>query len=398
MAWYLLSKVELQNDKRRVMKVVLWGVETNNKGAELMLYAILQDIERKWPDAIVYIPYSRCKQGLDYVKTSLDLRYTPYSKFVYKIRLGGILRHLRLPTDWLGLTNIVKDAEWFIDGSGFAFSDQWNIKNWRVGMWQMMLDKLNSHGCKIVFLPQAFGPVELPNTKRTLKLISDNANIIMPREQVSYNYLEKSGVVDMNKVSLYTDFTSLVDGVFPSKFEHLKNGICIIPNMRMIDKGTISFDDYVKLLTSILETARKSSRPVYLLNHEGKKDEMLAYKCKESIGNDIEVVTGLNALEVKGLIASAYLVVTSRFHGLASALNSCVPALATSWSHKYEELFKDYGLNNCVLPLDNIESAKQKVISFLGDDNQRIRDLLKNVLPGIKAQTRTMWNEIWKLK
>lgn len=380
------------------MKIVLWGVETKNKGAELMLYAILQELERKWPDAKVYIPYSRCKQGLNYVRTSLDFRYTPFSRFVYKAHLGSLLHHLKLPTDLLSLTNIVKDADWFFDGSGFAFSDQWNIKEVRLRMWQTMLDRLNRHGCKIVFLPQAFGPVELPNTKRALKLISDNAGIIMPREQVSYNYLEKSGVVNMDKVSLYTDFTSEVEGLFPSRFEHLKNGVCIIPNMRMIDKGTISFDNYIKLLASILEVAQESGRPVYLLNHEGKKDELLAYKCKERIGNNMEVVTGLNALEVKGLISSAYLVVTSRFHGLASALNSCVPALATSWSHKYEELFKDYGLSDCVLPLDNLELAKQKVISFLSDNNQRIRDHLKDKLPSIKAQTRAMWDEIWNLK
>ena len=102
------------------MKIVLWGVETNNKGAELMLYAILQEIERKWPDAIVYIPYSRCKQGLDYVKTSLDLRYTPFSKLVYKSHITGIIRRLHLPSSYLSLTNIVGDADWFIDGSGFC--------------------------------------------------------------------------------------------------------------------------------------------------------------------------------------------------------------------------------------------------------------------------------------
>ena len=112
-----------------------------------------------------------------------------------------------------------------------------------------------------------------------------------------------------------------------------------------------------------------------------------------------EVVTGLNALEVKGLIASAYLVVTSRFHGLASALNSCVPALATSWSHKYEELFKDYGLSDCVLPLDNLLSVKQRLVPFLSENkNQEMRLHLREQLPKIQAQSRAMWDEIWNLK
>lgn len=381
------------------MKIVLWGVETNNKGAELMLYAILQEIERKYPEAKVYITFFRCKQGLNYIQTSLDFRFTPFSKFVYKSHLGGILRRLKLPTGWLSLTNIVQGADWFIDGSGFAFSDQWNISDSRVKMWQIMLNNLCTHGCKIVFLPQSFGPVELPNTKKVLKIIGDKANLIMPRERVSYDYLEKSGVVDMKKTRVYSDFTSLVEGVFPAGYEHLKDAVCVIPNMRMIDKGTISLDNYIKLLSSIIESARETHRPVYLLNHEGKKDEMLAYKCRECIGSGIEVVTGLNALEVKGLIASAYLVVTSRFHGLASALNSCVPALATSWSHKYEELFKDYGLSDCVLPLDNLLSVKQRLVSFLSENkNQELRSHLREQLSKIQAQSRAMWDEIWNLK
>lgn len=37
------------------MRIVLSGVETHNKGAELMLYAILQEIERRFPDAEVFI-------------------------------------------------------------------------------------------------------------------------------------------------------------------------------------------------------------------------------------------------------------------------------------------------------------------------------------------------------
>ena len=380
------------------MKILLSGVETHNKGAELMLYAILQEIERKYPDATVYIPYTRCKQGLGYVKTSLDFRYTPFSKFLYKVRAAKILKKLHLPIGWMSLANIVRDADWFIDGSGFAFSDQFNIKDERVRRWQTMLKGLRNKDCKVVFLPQAFGPVEQQNTKKILKLISNKANIIMSREQVSYDYLRDSGVVDMNKVCLYTDFTSLVEGEFPMAYNHLKKGICIIPNMRMIDKGTISYEDYICLLSEIIEVSRDANRPIYLLNHEGKKDEALSYKCQKSVGGKIEVVTGLNALEVKGLIASAYLVITSRFHGLASALNGCVPALATSWSHKYKELYNDYELRDFLLPLDNLPSARKKVMYLLTEEkNIDIRRHLSEQKPKIQTQTRAMWENVWNL-
>lgn len=380
------------------MKIVLSGVETNNKGAELMLYAILQEIERRFPDAKVYLPFSSMKQGLEYVKTDLDFRPTPFSRFVYECHVNGIFKRLHLPQKILNRTSIARGAAWFIDGSGFAFSDQWNLGDARIEMWENILTALYDDGCRIVFLPQAFGPVEKPNTKKALTLLSKYADVLMPREKISYNYLERSGIVDMKKVRAFTDFTSLVEGDFPPQYEHLRSGICIIPNMRMIDKGTISFEDYIQLLISIIDEGKRSGHTVYLLNHEGIKDEELAHKCKERIGGGIEVVTGLNALEVKGLISSAYLVVTSRFHGLASALNSGVPSLATSWSHKYGALFQDYGLSDCVLPLDNIAEAVAKVSSFIErSKNEAIRTHLSLQVPKIKVQTREMWNLVWGL-
>lgn len=380
------------------MKIVLWGVETNNKGAELMLYAILQEIERKYPGAKVYLSYSRIKQGVRYINTNLDFKLTPFSELVYKKGLYSKFRRLHLPVGILNRTNIVKDADWFIDGSGFAFSDCWDFTDKRIKMWQDMLYPLRKKGCKIVFLPQAFGPVEKPNTKKVLALLNDNADIIMPRERISLEYLQESGVVDMQKVRLFTDFTSLVEGIFPKKYERLRNGICIIPNFHMIDKGMISYDAYIRLLTIIISEGKKSGHPVYLLNHEGPKDENLCLQCKQNVGGDIEAVTNLNALEVKGLIASAYLVVTSRFHGLASALNSCVPSLATSWSHKYEELYHDYGLHGYMLPLNDNDAAAIRVSELIGYmENNRIREYLALQIPKIKAQTHEMWKSVWSL-
>ena len=382
------------------MKIVLSGVETNNKGAELMLYAILQEIERRYPDAKVYIPYSGIRQGLGYISTSLNLKYMPLSQLIYKIHLTAAFRILHLPKEWLYKVNIVKHADYFIDASGFHFSDQKkNFTPAKVARWKVVLKKYSEQGTRIVFLPQAFGPAQKPNTLNGLKCISKYADLIMPREQVSYKYLEQSGVMDMSKVKLCPDFTSLTKGSFPSGYEHLRNGVCIIPNMRMIDTGACSIETYINLMSNIIEAAQHTEHPVYLLNHEGVEDDKLAIKCKAGIKKHIEVVTGLNALQVKGMISSAFLVVSSRFHGVASSLNSCVPCLATSWSHKYQELFRDYGLDNCVLPLGNNIQAVEKVNDYLdGDNNKKTREHLAQQLPSIQNNTQQMWDMVWKEK
>lgn len=381
------------------MKIVLSGVETNNKGAELMLYAILQEVERKFPEAVVYLPYYQVHQGLKYVDTKLKLKTMPLSKLAVKLNLPLIFYLLKLPQTLFAKTSIVKDADWFIDGSGFAFGDQWTLSDNRIKYWELKLKPLYERGCKIVFLPQAFGPVQKEGTRKALTILNRYADIIIAREQVSYDYIKDSGKIDMNKVKIFSDFTSLVEGRFPLKYEHLRNGVCIIPNMQMINNNNISYNDYVHLLSSIAIECEKSGHPVYLLNHEGKEDDELCVKCKESFGGAVQYVTNLNAIEVKGLIASAYVVITSRFHGLASSLNSCVPSLATSWNHKYEELFRDYGLNNYVLPINDEKMSVARVKELLdGKENERIRKQLNEKVPTIKEQTRRMWDCVWSLK
>lgn len=382
------------------MKIVLSGIETNNKGAELMLYAILQEIDRKFPEAEVFVPVFAIRQGLKYVKTSVNLKEKPYAflkRAAAKLHVSGILRRPHLPYLFLKDTGIIKDANYFIDASGFAFSDQWNPNDECVEIWECVLKGYHKQGTKIVFLPQAFGPVEKPNTKRLIALLNQYADIIMPREKVSLHYLRQCNV-DESKLHLFTDFTSLVNGEFPPQYGYLKNAVCIIPNMRMIDKGVIDMQNYLNILTKIVAMSQSMGHKVFLLNHEGAGDEQLAFRCKEKIDGNIDVVTGLNALEVKGLISSSYLCISSRFHGVASALNSCVPCLAMSWSHKYAELFKDYGLNDCILDLNDIDAVISKVTLYLEKEtNENLRNGLTYVLPKIQKETKEMWNLIWSI-
>ena len=383
------------------MKFTLSGVETNNKGAELMLYAILQEIERKYPKAVVYVQDNSIRQGLDYIKTNLKLKEKPIVKFrkwCEKLHIPGIMRRLHISPIYLEDIYAIRGNDYYLDGSGFRYSDQWKLKRKVLEIQKQIWKNNKKAKSKIIFLPQAFGPFKEKYAQNELRQINDCADLIMPREEVSFNYLKSSGLVDMKKVRLHTDFTSLVHGKLPSGYEHLKGAVCVIPNVRMIDHGNVSLEKYLHLIVNIINIAQKSGRKVYLLNHEGKRDEQLAYQIQKEVKEEIEVVTGLNALEVKGLISTAHLVITSRFHGAVSALNSCVPCLATSWSHKYSELFKDYEQVNCILPLDDLNLALKQVDDFISESNNtKIRLSLQKVLPIIQADTRKMWEEIWSL-
>ncbi len=45
-------------------------------------------------------------------------------------------------------------------------------------------------------------------------------------------------------------------------------------------------------------------------------------------------------------------------------------AFATSWSHKYEELFRDYGMTDCVLDLNDMDAITQRISAFLSAEEK----------------------------
>lgn len=384
------------------MRIVLSGIESNNKGAELMLYSILQEIERKFPEAEVYVPLHAIRQGLDYIHTNVKLKDKPFADFKRKhakqLHIYGILSRLHMGGEYWG-TDMwpVSKAAYFIDASGFGFSDQWGTRDYTIIGLEKELASYKKQGTKIIYLPQAFGPFEQELTRRLVNVVGKYADVIMPREKVSYDYLVKAGL-DTKKLRIFTDFTSLMEGECPKEYAHLAGGVCIIPNARMIDKGIVDYDYYISALTKIAEYVKSQGKLTYILSHEIKSDDPLCDKLSESLKGKVETVTGLNALEVKGLISTAYMCITSRFHGVASALNSCVPCLATSWSHKYAELFADYNLTDCVLDLKDMDKSLESIASYIDPEtNKAIRKHLSEQLPGLKDKTREMWEVVWSV-
>jgi colanic acid/amylovoran biosynthesis protein len=311
---------------------------------------------------------------------------------LYRCHIGGILRRLHLPYEFVSAHNFVKNVSYIFDGSGFRFSDQWGFSKPVIQQLNYFLKSYKTTGAKIIYLPQAFGPIKEAGTKEALTVVFKYADMVISRESVSSAYLTE--VFPHNTFSQFTDFTSLVEGIYPQQYSKYYGGVCIIPNVRMVDKGVITMQDYLKMIKAIIQEVNASGHTAFLLNHEGLGDEKLCFTLSEDTG--LDVLTGLNALEVKGVISKSYLCISSRFHGVASALNSGVPCLATSWSHKYEELFRDYGQTECVLDISNLKETINKVKSYLDPAfNKAARTDIASFIPKIKEETAKMWNEIW---
>lgn len=169
------------------MFIELRGVEFVNKGAELMLHAILQEIGRELPKAKFVMkatgrsPIAKLRKNNIYIKSDLkrnNLNLEPYLKFVpnFILNAAGIASKSQI--------NVI------LDGSGFAFGDKWGAKKAGFRMADH-ITKWKNENKKVILLPQAFGPFSKEDIILKMKIILENADLVFARDKVSYDYLTK---------------------------------------------------------------------------------------------------------------------------------------------------------------------------------------------------------------
>lgn len=363
-----------------------------------MLYAILQEIENRDPDAIVYLPTARMPGGLKSVKTPLDIRELPHHKLtsaLAKVRITGVLNRIGLWSDFLNEVKPVPKADFFLDASGLHFTDQMGFGKPMIRYWERILKNYHDQGTRIVFLPQAFGPFEKASTRQAVSALEKYADIIMPRDEISAQHLERFPF-NTAKTPLFRDFTTLVKGTVPERLRYLEGKVCIIPNYQMVRKEIITKKGYVSFLFEIAAALKQAGHGVFFLDHENDAPLLLT---DPRIRNNYEIITGLGALEIKGLIGISSLCITSRFHGAVSALNCSIPCLATSWNHKYQELLSGFGQEDCLLPVDNPDKSIEMALAMLEEPrhSETVRGL-QDKSEALRRENREMWNLVWSLK
>jgi len=367
-----------------------------NKGAELMLRAVMQQVELRCPLARMVMEPGLDRGAAPYINRARLGFYQKASVQRYGIQFGCFAN--LAPSKLRELFGVVLDrqVDVVLDAAGFAYSDQWGSapsvelarasKRWR------------KNGTKIVLLPQAFGPFERPRTRDAVKSFMDCADLVYARDELSYSHLiDVVGKVD--KLRTAPDFTNLLEGACLPDLDFANNQICIVPNYRMIDKaGAPSREAYLSFLHRAAKILIAHDSKPFVLVHEGEMDFLLAEEISRGVGG-LAIITEPNPIRIKAILSHCRGTIGSRFHGLVSAMSQGVPSLATGWSHKYKMLFHEYGFDEGLIDVafDDSQLLAAFDIFYDRERNEDVRRRLLARSAELKKASVEMWDEVFAL-
>lgn len=370
------------------------GIGFPNKGAELMLLAVCDKIQARYPNA----------------KICLQPTYPYYFRMNYPVyqiarvvRFGfdfGRMMYL-IPKKLRSMFGIVMPSEVnvILDASGFAYGDQWGVNKsteWlsrEIGRFK----RIRNH--KVVLLPQAFGPFTQPNLREHMQEIVSHADAVFARDVSSFKHLKE--LSSSQNIHLAPDFTNRYN-TRSGDFEDLKKyPVCFIPNSKMLEMKSIENENsYVQFMATLIKSAHNIECAPYILVHEGDKDLALAKQIKSLLGFELPIVQPSTAEKVKQAIGVSKLVVSSRFHGLVSALSQRIPVIATGWSHKYQALLQDYGVEDCIFDeTKELQGAETRMLALLSSDNEyeKVRKTISDNAEQEKKKTDLMWQQVYSV-
>lgn len=377
------------------MIIEIRGVGYINKGAELMLHAIVDKIKARYPEALLVMAPSHSQASQPFHKFAPMGFFPKAWLWRYGIQLGDLAAILpRKLREMYGVV-LDRDIDVVLDASGFGYSDQWGVGQCKE--LARASRRWKKRGTKVILLPQAFGPFTSVKIRDEVAKWVENSDLIFARERDSYNYLTDV-VGEQEKIKLCPDFTNLLQGTLPDGYHRDDKRVALVPNYRMVDKTAESESKaYLPFLISAAKyLVQKGAKP-FVLVHEGKNDHMLAQEISDAVGG-IPIVKETDPLHIKGILGACDATIGSRFHGLVSALSQGVPSLATGWSHKYVRLFEDYNFKEGLVSVLDDEKVLHEKIDLLLNPVSAIplKENLKKRSDDLKDMSLNMWSQVFQ--
>lgn len=246
----------------------------------------------------------------------------------------------------------IKGLSGVVDASGFALGDAWGVDT---AKWVMRkYRQWEKAGIPIIALPQAYGSFDDADLARMCRDAIDRCALVFPRDDVSASHLES---LDLAKAVQAPVPDVTIGESLGVKTEARFNRLVIVPNWNLAARG-----DSGAYFASLSEGAKWGvSRGMEVVGvlHEGRKDLALLQQLRSETG--IRILGDLTGWETKEYIATSALVVSGRYHAVLAALTTGTPVLTHSWSHKYLEVLRQFGVEEWMAAPDEPSAVSPKL-------------------------------------
>lgn len=358
------------------MIVEIYGAGFINKGAQFMLWTTIQRLKAADPTIRCAIERrGSYEERAAYRLHTIFPGYPTPGAPLHKRALNKAMRAAAkiAPARALHEYGVVhaSQPDALIDVSGYAFGDKWGQKGFK--RFLQRAGEYKRRGKPVIMLPQMFGPFEKPGYAELFRQITQTADLIYARDEVSLRHA-RVAAVDPDRIRIAPDITIFSEVPAPTPREGERHYVCIVPNIRMTDQGKSDWGDgYIDLLVNASKQAAAAGLDVHVILHEASPGDIsLGERIVRQVGPDIaRMINEPDPVEIKRHIAGAAFIVSSRFHSIVGALSSGVPAITLGWAHKYETILQDFGAPELLCRAEDVELRLPELVGALADPTRR---------------------------
>lgn len=339
--------------------VVVIGANMSNKGAQSMLFQIVNEISKRYPSKQVIALINSKKSLVEKMGRIYNFEIMPFQNTDILFLYGGIqavaARLLGVShQNTIHLKEILKKTCIAFDVSGYSLSSNWRGKNSVKYLYRIAI--LKKYQIPTVIMPQSFGPFDYkPLLKQYINILGKKLmsypNLIFARESFSYNSVKNQFA--LNNVYLSKDMVLLGKEINPAtvlkpvisfrKYQIKQACVAVIPNDKLAEK--FSFEKALAIYRIAICRLLEYRRTIYIVQHS-EADMNLCKEIKIIFQENDAVILfqeNLNCLEYDALIKQFDYVIASRYHSLVHAYRQNVPCIAIGWSEKYNSLMEIMG-------------------------------------------------------
>lgn len=374
---------------------IITGGHSSNKGAQAMVFAVVQELKRHHPDSEIWMISGKKDESNAF---AFDVAHMNF-RTLLRLLLGPLAFVVRSGANGSGekqLRQVWQQADAVFDVSGFSLSAQFGPKTSISYLLRLALAK--KFRCSVYLLPQSFGPFNYSNPAHKLVLFALMKHYlkypvsILPREHQGYRDLRPFTNRNLKKaldIVLLTDRPRR-DTVFSSppsselEAPSSEKSVAIIPNTK-IEKWNQQ-NDIKQIYKTILDRLLQSGFRVYVLRHSQEDLEFCREVAALAGGNDrVSLLEGdYTCIDLSEFIAGLDFVIASRYHSLVHAYKSGVPALVVGWAEKYPELMREFGQEQYYFDIrqpvadTEMDKALQKLMEYYDGHKTRIQQQLED--------------------